>query len=249
MLQPHIQLDDLGIRYALLPGDPGRVGRIAPFLEDARELGFSREYRSLRGKYKGIDVLVMSTGMGGTSAAIGLEELRRIGVDTVIRVGSCGALQGEIRKGDLILACGAVRQDGVSRTYIEEFYPAVPDPELLQSCIAAAREQGVPFHVGVVRSHESFYLDNMADINAYWSSRRVLGSDQETAGVLTVSWLRGLRAASILNAVSQWKTETDIAQGVGAYAGGETTAAEGERREILTALEALVKLAEADRQE
>ena len=81
MLQPHIKLDDLGIRYALLPGDPGRVERIGAFLEDARELGFHREYRSLRGEYKGVDVLVMSTGMGGTSAAIGLEELRRIIAD------------------------------------------------------------------------------------------------------------------------------------------------------------------------
>jgi len=248
MRQPHIQLDELGIRYALLPGDPGRVERIGAFLEQAEELGFAREYRSLRGRYNGVDVLVMSTGMGGTSAAIGIEELRRIGVDTVIRVGSCGALQPEIRKGDLILACGAVRQDGVSRTYVEESYPAVPDPLLLRDCMDAAAALGFPFHVGVVRSHESFYLDDMAEINARWSARRVLGSDQETAGVLTVSWLRGLRAASILNAVSQWQTDTDIAQGVGAYAGGADAVMAGERREILTALEALVLTAERDRQ-
>ncbi len=239
MLQPHIQLDEQGIRYALLPGDPGRVERIGAFLDDAMELGFSREYRSLRGKYKGLDILVMSTGMGGTSAAIGIEELRRIGVTTLIRVGSCGALQSGIRKGDLILACGAVRQDGVSRTYIEECYPAVPDPLLLRECEEAAIRLGVPYHMGIVRSHESFYLDNMAEINWFWASRRVLGSDQETAGVLTVSWLRGLRAASILNAVSQWTTENDIAEGVGAYAGGEDTVALGERREIQVALEAL----------
>lgn len=246
MLQPHIQLDEMGIRYALLPGDPGRVGRIAAFLDEPRELGFSREYRSLRGKYKGLDVLVMSTGMGGTSAAIGIEELRRIGVDTLIRVGSCGALQPGIRKGELILACGAVRQDGVSRTYVEEFYPAVPDPGLLRLCEEAAADLGVPYHTGLVRSHESFYLDNMRQINEYWSSRRVLGSDQETAGVLTVSWLRGLRAASILNAVSQWTTDADIAEGVGAYAGGEDTAALGEKREICVALEALYRCSRND---
>lgn len=243
MRQPHIQLDDLGIRYALLPGDPGRVERIGAFLEEPKDLGFHREYRSLRGKYRGLDVLVMSTGMGGTSAAIGLEELRRIGVDTVLRVGSCGALQPEIGTGDLILASGAVRQDGVSRAYVEESYPAVPDPRLLFDCVAAAEALGVPFHIGVVRSHESFYVDDLAERNAFWSAKGVLASDQETAGILTVSALRGLRAASILNTVSRWSAETDVAQGVGAYARGEDAAAEGERREIRVALEALIRAA------
>lgn len=237
MKLPHIQLEDsLAIPYALLPGDPGRVERIAPYLEAVEDLGFHREYRAIRGKYKGMDVLVMSTGMGGTSTAIGMEELKRTGVTHVIRIGSCGALQSELRRGDLILACGAVRHDGASRAYVEEAYPAVPDTELLHACITAAQSLGCRHHVGLVRSHESFYLDDFRTLCEKWSALGVMGSDQETAAVLTVGRLRHLRAASILNVVNTW--DQDTTEGVGAYASGENAAALGEKHEIMTALEA-----------
>ena len=118
MVQPHIQLDEsLHIKYAILPGDPARVGRIAQQLEHVEELKFNREYRSLRGTYKGVPVLAMSTGMGGPSTAIGVEELNQIGVKCLIRIGSAGALQRGIGLGDLILVTGAVRDDGTSATY------------------------------------------------------------------------------------------------------------------------------------
>ena len=241
MKQPHIQLEDsLGIRYALLPGDPGRVERIGRYLESVEELGFHREYCSLRGKYKGTDVLVMSTGMGGTSTAIGIEELKRIGVTHMIRIGSCGALQENIRRGELILASGAVRQDGASRAYVEECFPAVPDLELMNACVEAAKRLGYAHHVGLVRSHESFYLDDFHELCEKWSRLGVLGSDQETAAVLTVGRLRAMRAACILNVVSPWKE--DFTEGIGAYAGGENAVAEGEKHEILTALEAIAYL-------
>ncbi|MBR2699665.1 MAG: nucleoside phosphorylase, partial [Clostridia bacterium] len=113
MKQPHIALDEsLGIRYALLPGDPARVDRIKVFLEDPEELAYNREYRSVRGRYRGVDVLAMSTGMGGCSVGIAVKELRNIGVRAAIRVGSCGALQEGIALGDLIVVSGAVRDDG-----------------------------------------------------------------------------------------------------------------------------------------
>ena len=97
MLQPHIQLDEtIQARCAILPGDPGRLDRIALQLENVRELGFNREYRSLIGTYKGMPVLAMSTGMGGCSAGIGIEELKAIGITSMIRIGSCGALQKNI---------------------------------------------------------------------------------------------------------------------------------------------------------
>ncbi len=96
-LQPHIRLDSsLKIKYALLPGDPARLDRIAPFLEDAQELAYNREYRSLRGLYKGIEILAISTGIGGASAGIAIEELHNIGVSAMIRIGSCGSLQKEV---------------------------------------------------------------------------------------------------------------------------------------------------------
>ena len=139
MTQPHIQLDEsLNIKYAILPGDPARVGRIAQQLENVEELKFNREYRSLRGTYKGVPVLAMSTGMGGPSTAIGVEELNNIGIQCAIRIGSAGALQEGIGLGDLIIVSGAVRDDGTSAAYVTPSYPAVSDPELLAACVRSA---------------------------------------------------------------------------------------------------------------
>lgn len=138
-VMPHLKLrDDLGIPYAILPGDPARVERIAEQLEDVEELEFNREYKSIAGTYKGIRVLAVSTGIGGPSTGIAVEELARIGVTHAIRIGSCGALQKEIRLGDLILVQGAVRDEGTSRTYIDSIYPAIPDFELMNACVEAA---------------------------------------------------------------------------------------------------------------
>ena len=128
MLQPHIQLpDDLNIRFALLPGDPARLDAIARQLQNVEELAYNREFRSLRGTYRGLPVAALSTGIGGSSAGIAIEELRAIGVTAMIRIGSCGALQTGIGLGDLIFACGAIRDDGASKAYVDVRYPAVPD--------------------------------------------------------------------------------------------------------------------------
>ena len=130
-LQPHIRLDEtVGARCALLPGDPARLDRIAPFLTNVRALAFNREYRSLVGEYRGLPVLAVSTGIGGASAGIAVEELHAIGVTAMIRIGSCGALQPRVKLGDLILVSGAVRDDGASKTYLDPIFPAVPDTEL-----------------------------------------------------------------------------------------------------------------------
>ena len=112
MKQPHICLDEtLGVRYAILPGDPARLDRIAQQLEGVRELAYNREFRSLTGTYRGVPILAVSTGIGGSSAGICVEELHNIGVEAAIRIGSCGALQKGIGLGDLILGCGAIRDD------------------------------------------------------------------------------------------------------------------------------------------
>ena len=241
MLQPHIQLgEDLGVKYAILPGDPARVGRVAQQLENPRELAFNREYRSIKGTYKGIPVLAMSTGMGGPSVAIAVEELKNIGVTHLIRIGSCGALQEGIGLGDLILVSAAVRDDGASRTYVPEQYPAAADVELLCACIRSARERELRCHVGLARSHDSFYIDNEEEISAYWSKRGVLGSDMETATLFTVAALRGVKAASILNNVVLWGGNT--LEGVGSYAGGADRTAQGERDQITVALDALARI-------
>ena len=245
MLQPHIQLDEtIQARCAILPGDPGRLDRIALQLENVKEIAYNREYRSLTGTYKGMPVLAMSTGMGGCSTGIAIEELKAIGITAMVRIGSCGALQKNIGLGDLIFACGAVRDDGASRAYVDVRYPAVPDTALLSHCIAAAQEQGWPGHTGVVHSHESFYIDTNAAEEAHWSKCGVLGADMETAALFTIGRLRGVRTASILNNVVLYGQDT--ADAIGDYAVGEDMTAVGERREIAVALEALYRLAQEE---
>lgn len=240
-LQPHIQLGkDLQIKYALMPGDPARLDRIAPFLENVTELKFNREYRSLSGTYKGVPILAISTGIGGASAGIAVEELHNIGVEAMIRIGSCGSLQPQVKVGDIIIVNGAVRDDGASKTYIDAMFPAVPDAQLMLYCMEAAKEQNFQYHVGIARSHDSFYTDDEEAIDTYWSKQGVLGCDMETAALFTIGHLRGVKTASILNNVVAY--EQDTSESIGSYVDGENLAMEGERHEILTALEAFYKL-------
>lgn len=242
-LEAHIRLsDELGLRYALLAGDPARIGRVAQHLENVRELAYNREYRSLCGTYRGIPVLALSTGIGGASMGIAVEELAHIGIQAAIRIGSAGSYQTHIGLGDLILADSAVRDDGASRAYVDPQFPAAADPKLLQCCIAAAAEQPVHSYVGVVRSHDSFYTDQEDSICRYWSRFGVLGADMETAALYTIGRLRGIKAATILNNVVLYGE--DAGAGVDGYVSGDEKMAAGERAEILTALEAFVKLEE-----
>ncbi len=241
MIQPHIQLDEsIGAQYALLPGDPARLDRIAPFLNNVRQLGFNREYRSLIGTYKGLKVIALSTGIGGASTGIAVEELHNIGVTAMIRIGSCGSLQPNINVGDLVIVNGAVRDEGTSKTYIDPIFPAIPDTNFLVACIDSAKEMGFPFHVGIARSHDSFYTDREEEIDSYWSKRGVLGADMETAALFTVGMLRGVRTASILNNVVAYKQDT--AASIGQYVDGQNLAMRGEHNEILTALEAFCRI-------
>ncbi|MBR2761170.1 MAG: nucleoside phosphorylase [Solobacterium sp.] len=240
MLQPHIQLEPMNIRCAILPGDPGRVTRIAALLDHPRELAYNREFRSIAGMYKGVEVIACSTGIGGSSASIAVEELHNIGIDHMIRIGSCGALQTNIGLGDLIFATAAVRDDGASRAYADLRFPAVPDLSLLWACLSCAQENGWKYHAGIVHSHESFYIDTNEEEEKKWSGLGVLGADMETAALYTVGRIRHVRTASILNNVVLYGTDT--AESVSDYAGGAAPAAEGERREILCALEAMRSL-------
>ena len=238
-LQPHIRLgNEHQVKYALLPGDPGRVDVVAKFLEYPQLLADNREYKSVIGTYKGIKVLVTSTGIGGVSAGIAVEELKKIGVATMIRIGSCGALQPEIRLGDLVIPSGAVRNDGASYAYINKAYPAIPDTELLFHIIEAAKKLRSRNHIGIVRCHDSFYTDKEQDIDHYWAEKGVLGSDMETAALFVIGGLRGVKTASILNVVVE--KEGNLEGGINAYVDEETSCKLGEEREILTALEAIV---------
>ena len=133
-----------------------------------------------------------------------------------------------------------MRDDGTSRAYVREGYPAVPDTELLLALTESIRAQGFAHRLGIIRSHESFYIDDIEEINEYWSKKGVLGSDMETAALLTVGRLRGMKCASVLNNVVRWKE--CISHGVGSYAAGADAAAVGEEHSILAALEAFARL-------
>src|SRR2546429_4612801 len=142
---------DVG-EYVLVPGDPGRVPAIAKYLDGAREVAFSREYRTFTGTVDGVPVSAMSTGMGGPSVAIGVEELAELGVHTFLRVGTCGAAQPEIKMGDLVIAIGAVRSEGTPDGYVPKEYPAIASLDVVNALVEAASAAKVPYHVGGVRS-------------------------------------------------------------------------------------------------
>ena len=238
-LQPHIRFtEEEAAKYAILPGDPKRVDRIAKFLDDVKEITFNREYKSISGYYKGVKVLAMSTGMGGPSTSIGVEELANIGVEAMIRIGSCGALRSGIKLGDLVIVNGAVRDDGASNAYIDKAFPAIPDTELLMDVIQAAKAMEYPYHVGIGRSHDCLYGDPKANLDTYWGSKGVISSDMETSTLFVVGSLRGVKTASILNNVVE--ADGDLMDGINSYVDAESAVAEGEKREIITALEAFV---------
>lgn len=245
MKQPHIALDEsLNISYAILPGDPARLDRIAQQLTHVRELAYNREFRSICGEYRGVPVLAVSTGIGGSSAGIAVEELHNIGVRAMIRIGSCGALQKNIELGELIFACGAIRDDGASKAYVDVSYPAVADPALLSCVMESGKELGVCSHVGVVHSHESFYHEENDAQSAYWARKGALGADMETAALFTIGRLRGVRTASILNNVVLYGEDT--ADAIGGYVDGAAACAKGEFDEIHVALEAFYRLSKLE---
>jgi uridine phosphorylase len=192
--------------YVLVPGDPARTAVIAKFLDGAKEMAFNREYRTFTGSVAGVPVSTMSTGMGGPSVAIGVEELSELGVHTFLRVGTCGAAQPEIKMGDLVIALGSVRSEGTPNGYVPTEYPAVASLEVVNALVDAAKASGVPYHVGIIRSVDALYSDLMPDTMPrphlrdeleMWSRAGVLSNDMETSTLFVVARLRKLRAGTI----------------------------------------------------
>jgi uridine phosphorylase len=238
-LQPHIRLSEnsTGAKYALLPGDPQRVDRIAQFLDNPESLGQNREFRALRGWYRGVEILVVSTGIGGPSTAIAIEELRQIGINTLIRIGSCGALQDFLTLGDVVIAQGAVADEGTSKTYAPASYPACADPQLTAQLIQQAKLLQISAFSGLVRSHDSFYTDREMDLDAEWSARGILGADMESAALMVVGSLRGLRTASLLNVVVAHSG--CLESSINDFVQQDALCLQGEARQISLALHAI----------
>ena len=157
--------------YVLLPGDPERVPKIAEFWDESKEVARHREYVTYTGRYKGTEISATSTGIGGPSAAIAVEELAQVGAKTLIRVGSTGSIQKDITVGDLIIATGAVRLDGTSKQYVRAEYPALANYEVVLALIEAAESLGVKYHLGIIASTDSFYTgQGTPSFSGYWQS-------------------------------------------------------------------------------
>lgn len=210
---------DIG-KYCILPGDPGRCAAIARYLEDAEFVSSNREYTVYTGMLEGEKVSVISTGIGGPSAAIAMEELTDLGAHTFIRVGTCGGIRLDVCSGDLIVASGAVRMDGTSREYAPAEYPAVPDFQVLSALAEAARSSGCPYHVGVVQCKDSFYgqhypgcmpvsyeLENKWEA---WKRLGVLASEMESAALFTVAACRGVRCGSAFHVIWNQEREKEL---------------------------------------
>lgn len=203
--------------YAILPGDPGRVSKIARMLDNYKPIAVNREFTSYLGEINNTKILVISTGIGGPSTAICVEELNLLGVKTIIRVGTCGGMQLDVNNGDLIIAEAAIRAEGTSKEYTPLEYPAVANIEVLNALVESSKKLNYPYHVGVIHSKDSFYGQHSPETmpieyelknkwNAYIKAG-CLASEMETAALYTVSQIRGIKACSILTSI--WNQEQE----------------------------------------
>lgn len=207
--QYHIQVakGEVG-RYVILPGDPKRCAKIARYFDDPVLIADNREYITYTGTIDGVKVSVTSTGIGGPSAAIALEELANCGADTFIRVGTCGGMQEEVLSGDLVIASGAIRRDGTSREYAPIEYPAVSDYGILTALDEAARNLDMRSHIGVVHCKDAFYgqhnpelLPQSGILLQKWDAYLNMGclaSEMESATLFIVGNYRKVRTGTIL---------------------------------------------------
>ena len=243
----HCVEGDVG-RYVILPGDPGRCEKIAALFDDARFVAQNREYTVYTGTLLGEKVSVCSTGIGGPSASIAMEELHNIGADTFLRVGTCGGIDLDVRSGDVVVATGAIRFEHTSLEYAPIEFPAVADWEITNALVDATKAMGYPLHIGVVQCKDSFYGQHSPDaspvsyeLKAKWESWKRLGvkaSEMESAALFVVADALKCRCGSCFHVV--WNQEREAA-GLDQEMSEDTTAA------VEVGVEALKLLIQADR--
>ena len=214
----HIQVaaGEIG-RYVILPGDPGRCASIAKYFDDPVLIADNREFVTYTGYLDGEKVSVTSTGIGGPSAAIAMEELVECGADTFIRVGTCGGMELTVKGGDIVVATGAVRMEGTSKEYAPIEFPAVPDFYVTNALASAAEELGCTFHTGVVQSKDSFYGQHSPEIKPVsyelqnkWEAWLRLGckaSEMESAALFVVANYLRVRCGSNFLVVANQERE------------------------------------------
>ena len=239
---------DVG-RYCILPGDPGRVPAIAALFDDAKQVAYNREFNVWTGTLLGEKVTACSTGIGGPSAAMAMEELRKCGADTFIRTGTCGGIDLDVQSGDIVVATGAIRFEHTSLEYAPIEFPAVADFQITNCLAQATKALGLPLHTGVVQCKDSFYGQHSPDaspvsyeLKAKWESWKRLGvkaSEMESAALFVVAAALGCRCGSCFHVV--WNQEREAA-GLDQKMSEDTTAS------VKVAVEALKLLIQEDRE-
>ena len=216
--QYHIGLKegDAG-KYVILPGDPKRCKKIAEYFDDAKLIADRREYTTYTGYLNGEKVTVTSTGIGGPSASIALEELVKIGAEKFIRVGTCGGIDIDVKGGDLVIATGAVRMEGTSKEYAPIEFPAVADLDITNALVEAGKKLNHPFHTGIVQCKDSFYGQHSPEkspvsyelINK-WEAWKRLGckaSEMESAALFVVASALKVKVGSVFLTVANQERE------------------------------------------
>lgn len=212
--------EDIG-EYVILPGDPKRVPKIAKYFDNAQKVGDSREFVTYTGYLNGVKVSCTSTGVGGPSASIALEELVAAGAKTFIRIGTCGGMQLDVKSGDIVVASGAIRAEGTTKEYAPIEFPAVPNVKVANELAEAAERLGVPYHVGVVQCKDSFYgqhrpetLPNHEELLRKWDAWIRLdckASEMESAALFIVGQYLKVRVGScFLVVANQTRAEAGL---------------------------------------
>ena len=206
-----IRTGDVG-RYVLLCGDPGRCEKIAKYFDEPRHVVSNREYTIFTGTLEGEPISVCSTGIGGPSAAIALEELIHCGSDTFIRVGTSGGMAPDVMSGDVAIGTAAIRMEGTSKEYAPIEYPAVADFTVTTALVKAAEESGTPYHVGVLQCKDSFYGQHSPEsmpvayeLKSKWDAFVACGalaSEMESAALFIVGSVRHVRVGSIMQVLA-----------------------------------------------
>ncbi len=238
-IQKHIRCKPGDVaRYVLLPGDPGRVERIAAQMQDAKEFARNREYVVVNGKTNGVPVSVCSTGIGGPAASIAIEELVKVGARVFIRVGSAGGRQDDIPIGTPVIITAAHRGEGTSKVYLPAEFPAVGDLDVTNALVDAARETGEPYRVGIGFTRDAYYVQDKA-LNELLKSVGVVAAEQEASLLFIVGTVRGVRVGAIVSTDSNiWlPVQPTLAE-------KEQSFRFGEKKAIAIALRAVQLLAE-----
>lgn len=216
--QYHIQVGQGEVgRYVIMPGDPKRCAKIAQYFDDPLLIADNREYVTYTGSLDGVKVSVTSTGIGGPSASIAMEELYRCGADTFIRIGTCGGMQTEVKSGDIVIATGAIRMEGTSKEYAPIEFPAVADLNVTNALVAAAAKKGFPSHTGVVQCKDAFYGQHEPEtkpvsyelMNKWeaWKRLGCLASEMESAALFIVASYLHVRVGSCFLVVANQERE------------------------------------------